>query len=158
MSILALGDHVFKLPTVYTTQIFGVLGGRGFMKATNEFIHRIMTTPYISNLAEVRHIELPELAGAEGTKRLLILASDGLVDVGIWPSKQEAEGQAEKIAQRWVDVAAEASAEGAGAPTRALAVLRDALGGVDEEKVSRMVTVEMNERWVDDTTILVQVI
>jgi pyruvate dehydrogenase phosphatase len=38
----------------------------------------------------------------------------------------------------------------------ALHLLRDALGGSDKEKVSRMLTVEMSDRWMDDTTILVQ--
>jgi pyruvate dehydrogenase phosphatase len=38
----------------------------------------------------------------------------------------------------------------------ALYLLRDALGGEDMEMVSRMITVEMPFRWMDDTTILVQ--
>lgn len=38
----------------------------------------------------------------------------------------------------------------------ALKLLRDALGGTDTERVSRLMTVEMTFRWMDDTTILVQ--
>lgn len=38
----------------------------------------------------------------------------------------------------------------------ALSLLRDALGGNEIERVSRMITVEMSFRWMDDTTILVQ--
>ena len=38
----------------------------------------------------------------------------------------------------------------------ALCLLRHALGGEDTVKVSRMLTVELQERWMDDTTIIVQ--
>ena len=38
----------------------------------------------------------------------------------------------------------------------ALSLLRDVLGGDDTQVVSRNLTVEMEERWMDDTTILIQ--
>lgn len=40
-------------------------------------------------------------------------------------------------------------------PNPALALLRRGLGGESEESVSRMLTVEMEERWMDDTSIVV---
>lgn len=40
-------------------------------------------------------------------------------------------------------------------PNPALALLRRGLGGESEEYVSRMLTVEMEERWMDDTSIVV---
>ena len=40
-------------------------------------------------------------------------------------------------------------------PNPALALLRRGLGGESEEHVSRMLTVEMEERWMDDTSIVV---
>jgi pyruvate dehydrogenase phosphatase len=38
----------------------------------------------------------------------------------------------------------------------ALSLLRDVLGGDNTQMVSRNLTVEMEERWMDDTTILIQ--
>jgi pyruvate dehydrogenase phosphatase len=38
----------------------------------------------------------------------------------------------------------------------ALALLRDALGGNDNRTISQNLTVEMDERWMDDVSILVQ--
>jgi pyruvate dehydrogenase phosphatase len=38
----------------------------------------------------------------------------------------------------------------------ALSLLRAAIGGQDEHKVSRSLTVEMEERWMDDVSISIQ--
>jgi pyruvate dehydrogenase phosphatase len=38
----------------------------------------------------------------------------------------------------------------------ALSLLRAAIGGQDEHKVSRNLTVEMEERWMDDVSISIQ--
>lgn len=43
-------------------------------------------------------------------------------------------------------------------PNAALTLLRDAIGGDDIHMVSRNLTVEMEERWMDDITVLVQMI
>lgn len=37
-----------------------------------------------------------------------------------------------------------------------MALLREAIGGNDVHAVSRNLTVEMEERWMDDTTIIIQ--
>lgn len=56
---------------------------------------------------------------------------------------------------RWVNVVGRA----AGNRTRgnlALSLLRDGLGGDDIRLVSQKLTVEMEEKWMDDVTIIVQ--
>lgn len=60
-----------------------------------------------------------------------------------------------ETAGRWIQIAGQAldldrSSNGA------LSLLRDVLGGDDTQMVSRNLTVEMDERWMDDTTILIQ--
>lgn len=37
-----------------------------------------------------------------------------------------------------------------------LYLLRDAIGGQDAHRLSRNMTVEMEERWMDDVTIVIQ--
>ena len=41
-------------------------------------------------------------------------------------------------------------------PNLALALLREGLGGSDLDKVSSMITLELDSKWVDDVTVLVQ--
>ena len=40
----------------------------------------------------------------------------------------------------------------------ALKLLREALGGEDRDKVSTVLTLDMDEAWIDDTSIVVQTI
>lgn len=81
----------------------------------------------------------------------LILCSDGLTDLYY----DELSGGAEQLPSlgvRWMRCIGNAK------PTDKLSllILRDGLGGTDTERVSRMFSVEMMERWMDDTTVLVQ--
>lgn len=57
----------------------------------------------------------------------------------------------EVLADRWVSIIDSRT----GDENRALRLLRDALGG-DEDNVSRMLMRESMERWIDDITVLVQ--
>ena len=140
----AIGDFMYKLPAVYTERVFlnaenGVPSDR-----VRSSIRRNITPPYISRVAEVQHVEL-----LQGTSSFLLMCSDGLMDL-YEDQRTELDGV---LSKKWVDnVGREYSKKG----NLALGLLREALGGEDEEKVSRMMTVEMSFKWIDDTTILVQ--
>jgi len=57
--------------------------------------------------------------------------------------------------QRWVTVVGR-SIENRMRGNLALALLRDGLGGDDIHLVSQKLTVEMEEKWMDDVTMIVQ--
>ncbi len=89
------------------------------------------------------------LACRRAKSRFLILASDGLqflYDDVIVPDL-------------WTDVVGRTiggvDVVAGGTKNPALSLLRDALGGTDVKQVSSMLTVELEERWMDDTTIVV---
>jgi pyruvate dehydrogenase phosphatase len=105
-----------------------------------------MTPPYLSGIPDVRHVDL---AASNLSEAFLIMCSDGLMDL-YDEDRLDLKGM---LAPRWVQHVA---ARSRGSKNLALDLLRDALGGSDADKVSRMITVEMTFRWMDDTTILVQ--
>ncbi|PPQ99717.1 hypothetical protein CVT24_009700, partial [Panaeolus cyanescens] len=145
----AVGDFAFKLPAVYTTRVFLNLepGYNSLMKSkVNSFIHRNLTPPYMSGVPDVKHMNL-KAGGA--TESFLILCTDGLID--LHDERLELETL---LAQRWVKFLGPKIADKDN--NMALALLREALGGSDAELVSRMITVEMTSRWMDDTTVIVQ--
>ena len=115
-------------------------------------IPRIRTPPYLSSTPDVYHIQLQN-EGPVASPRLLILCSDGLSDLYDGYSFDE-------MAEEWTQVVGkELDAKPgpkAGRANLALALLREAIGGADTQLVSRNLTVEMEERWMDDTTIVVQ--
>lgn len=118
--------------------------GFRFSTKVEEFLSRNVTPPYVSNHADIRHIDLK---GIKGTEVRLIMSSDGLKDL-----YEDTGYDLDCLADVWVDVLAGDAVAG----NKALYLLRDGLGGRDEKRVSRMITVEMGFRWMDDTTILVQ--
>ena len=105
-----------------------------------------MTPPYLSGVPDVRHVDL---ASANASEAFLIMCSDGLMDL----YDDDRLNLEHVLAPRWVGHVAAQSRD---SENLALALLRDALGGTDTDKVSRLMTVEMTFRWMDDTTILVQ--
>jgi len=143
----ALGDFSFKLPAPYVERVFMNQTTPGFAmpEKIRAFIHRILTPPYMTGVPDVKHVNLASL---ESTASFLILNSDGLTDLSDDRLKLE-----EVLAKQWVNsVVMGYSGEN---QNLALKLLREALGGSDADKVSRMITVEMTSRWMDDTTILV---
>jgi pyruvate dehydrogenase phosphatase len=142
----ALGDFSFKLPAPYVERVFlkHTTSEFAMPEKIRAFIHRISTPPYVSGVPDVRHVNLASLGS---TSSFLVMNSDGLTDLSDDRLKLE------MLAQQWV------SAVGKGYPGEnqnlALKLLREGLGGKDEDKVSRMMTVEMSWKWMDDTTILV---
>jgi pyruvate dehydrogenase phosphatase len=111
---------------------------------------RLHTPPYVSNIPDVFNHSLRSPSTSRG---FLILYSDGLTDLydGMGP---------EDIANRLASTIGQVVDSYTGPLGRrsnlSLRLLREALGGDDIFKVSRSLTVEMESRWMDDTTILVQ--
>ncbi|KDQ57569.1 hypothetical protein JAAARDRAFT_130764 [Jaapia argillacea MUCL 33604] len=139
----AIGDHLFKLPSIYTERVFmNAKPGFRISTAIQEFLPRNISPPYLTANADVQHVNLVSI---EGTERFLIMCSDGLVDLYDAPNLDV------ELAERWIRIVSDANGE-----NRALSLLRDSLGGTDEKKVSRMMTVEMDSRWMDDVTLVVQ--
>ncbi|KAI8993784.1 phosphatase 2C-like domain-containing protein [Trametes punicea] len=155
----ALGDAWLKLPAVYADLVFKHLDAEWLSAEVMEpHVSRIRTPPYLSNTPDVYHVRLTtEGAHSSGaiaaSPRVLILCSDGLSDLYDGYSFQD-------MANEWTHVVGRAfdSNSGAGAERAnlALLLLREAIGGSDTQLVSRNLTVEMEERWMDDTTIVVQ--
>ncbi|GLB37218.1 putative protein serine threonine phosphatase 2C [Lyophyllum shimeji] len=141
----AIGDHLFKLPSAYTKRVFlNATPGFSITKKIEDFIGRNITPPYVSNCADVRHAKL----GKEGS--YLVMCSDGLLDL-----YENTGMDIEALADFWIHLLVRREKPWNDS-NLALYLLRDALGGEDVERVSRMITVEMPFRWMDDTTIVVQ--
>ena len=141
----ALGDHAFKFAKPYTTRVF-LNSGREFpiQSDITQWIQLNRTPPYLSNVPDVRHVDLLALDGAQA--KLLILCSDGLLD--LYQGRRNM-----SRAKTWLEVAG--GARRRREENLALRLLRDGLGGHNLHRASEMITVEMTSRWMDDTTILV---
>ncbi|KAF8161005.1 phosphatase 2C-like domain-containing protein [Crassisporium funariophilum] len=141
----AVGDFSFKLPAVYTERVF-LNSSPGFVapEKVRSFIGRNITPPYMSAIPDVQHVEL-----APQGESFLIMCTDGMMDL----DEVERLKVHEVLSKRWVQLIGAQYGEKS---NLALSLLRDGLGGKNEDKVSRMITVEMFFRWMDDTTITVQ--
>ncbi|KAI5120304.1 hypothetical protein M0805_005808 [Coniferiporia weirii] len=147
----ALGDHLFKLPVIYTERVFmNAAAGFKISSPLKDILPRIKTTPYVSATPDVNHILLKEAfptsranASRDEQRRFLIMCSDGLVDLSDHTTEPE----------RWARVVG--GALSSNSSNAASALLRYAFGGDDAVSVSRLLTVEMCDRWIDDTTIIV---
>lgn len=144
---IAFGDYYYKLPKIYTYKVFLNSAQLFKLQAKVEtVIGRSITPPYLSAVPDVKHVDLASLNIDDA---FLILCSDGLINLS-----DDRLFLKEKLAPYWVNTVA--SAQELDSDNLALALLREGLGGDDMEKVSRHLTVEMESRWVDDTTILIQ--
>ena len=147
----AIGDTWLKLPSVYTRRAFGEHMSDWMAPViVEQYAARIVTPPYVSGAPDVYHCVLG------GGEAFLILCSDGLLDLydHVDPTLSESE-----LAQRWSDIVGHALGDRRGkGPQRNLAfdLLRDAIGGKDFDLASRNLTLEMDEKWMDDVTVLVQ--
>jgi pyruvate dehydrogenase phosphatase len=169
----AIGDHPFKQPPEFTRRIlYNLEPTYADIAPWEAFLLRNLTPPYISNEAEVIHRRLgsapvngttngvccsgaaSQLDGDWKGRHFLVLCTDGLADLydGIGVSQRDA-------AQAYVDSVVAALGRSRGSENLAKQVLWDALGGEDDsEAVSRMMTVESDEVWMDDTTVVVQLL
>jgi pyruvate dehydrogenase phosphatase len=170
---IALGDFVFKLPAFYSERVFAQKkpGWNDRVSAKMKLCNaRNITPPYLNNEADVRHLEIPNAKEATSPRPFLILCSDGLID------QYDHFAHIPTLAQTWVDVVANSAEAGGECPSlivglfssqprclrlqldlnKALVLLKHALGGEDEDKVSQRLTVEFTrEKWMDDTTVVV---
>ncbi|KAI0645389.1 protein serine/threonine phosphatase 2C [Trametes meyenii] len=150
----AIGDAWLKLPAIYAELVFKHLEADWLNAEIMEpHVPRIRTPPYLSNKPDIYHVPLQNTNVAAPPSRLLILCSDGLSDLYDGYSFQE-------MAEEWIQVVGKAheaqTGPAGGRVNLALSLLREAIGGSDTQLVSRNLTVEMEERWMDDTTIVVQ--
>lgn len=168
-----------KLPAICSRRVFmrtSEFWTRGIL---DEHIARIKTPPYVSNVPQVFHHKLRRSARRAGHQRhtshsasgqgeedvAILLCSDGLVDL-----YEDQDLEEEYYLKRWAAMIGEvvnnssppSSSISRSAPERngtrrntAVHLLRDAIGGDDLSRASANLTVEMEERWMDDTTILV---
>ena len=131
--------------------------------ALPRYLARLQTPPYVSCTPEVYHRRLRRRGvdgGSAPWDAFLMTCSDGVLDL----AKPEPVSLSQSLVDHWASVVGRAmlapasggrDAGGAGA-NLALALLRDCIGGDDVWLVSRNLTVEMEERWMDDITIIVQ--
>lgn len=115
---------------------------------------RNRTPPYITAQPEVTHRRLDQ--ASTGGPRFLVLSSDGFADLCT------GEGQ-QRILASWAEtmvgnpfMTAGDAGEKEKPENMALRLLRRALGGDDRYSVSRVLTLDMDVAWIDDTAIVVQ--
>ncbi|KAL0956064.1 hypothetical protein HGRIS_002233 [Hohenbuehelia grisea] len=141
-----IGDTWLKIPAAYTREVFSKISQKWIPpESLVAHAEHILTPPYVSNTPEVLHRPLSNAPGCS----LLILCSDGLVDL------YDTNIPHANLPSHWAGIVGQTFTTGP--DNLAASLLRDALGGDDLDKVSQVLTVEMDEdRWIDDTTIIVQ--
>jgi pyruvate dehydrogenase phosphatase len=154
-----IGDAWLKLPGIYTEKVFANveaswLHGHSLIN----YVPRIKTPPYLSVKPDVYRRKVQRgPKGGPVVDAFLITCSDGLVDL----AADTAPSSIGTLADRWVQVVGRAidnerSGRGDRRTNLSLKLLREAIGGDDIHLSSRNLTVEMEEKWTDDTTIIVQ--
>jgi pyruvate dehydrogenase phosphatase len=117
-----------------------------------EYASRILTPPYVSDLPEVFHHSFD----VSKQEIILIMSSDGLPDLY---DSRDVQMSDQEMADRWVRVIGRRMRSTKDVDLQsnlALRLLRDAVGGNNIELVSQNLTLEMEDKWMDDVTILVQ--
>ncbi|EEB96283.1 hypothetical protein MPER_04606 [Moniliophthora perniciosa FA553] len=164
----AIGDHLFKLPSIYTSRVFrnayhGLRPGSEAM--VDKLLERSLTPPYLSNIPDITHLTLKK---DDISKACLILCSDGLMD--LYDENPQEDNSLKTldlnaVVNEWVQLVGEESASivddkvaGDVNANLALRLVYRGLGGGgrDLEKLSRFLTVQMDEKWMDDTTVIVE--
>ncbi|VDC01683.1 unnamed protein product [Peniophora sp. CBMAI 1063] len=145
----SLGDTWLKLDRVYSQRALLSFRSEWNVDKPETFISRLHSPPYVSSTPDVRHIRLPRPASGSQARHALLLCSDGLPD--LYNARFDTRGE---MVAHWVQAIGDAL--DARSNNAALVLLRDALGGEDLRSVASYLTVEMDERWMDDVTILVQ--
>ncbi|KAF7376025.1 PPM-type phosphatase domain-containing protein [Mycena sanguinolenta] len=142
----AIGDIWLKIPSLYTSRVFVNFDQDWISQGTlKHCTSRISTPPYVSNVPDIYHRDLPSRPW------FLILCSDGL------PSAESYSGMDVATTTRvWTELVGHTLDSQSPAVNTALSLLRAAIGGQDEHKLSRNLTVEMEERWMDDVSISIQ--
>jgi len=144
-----IGDIPFKQPPEFTRRIlYNIFPGyRSATSAWEEFLVRNISAPYISSEPDVVHRKL----SSPTNNGYLIMCSDGLAD--LYSSHHLSE---EQMIEDWARVITRADSGREDDENLAIRLLRHAIGGDDVKSVSRVMTLDMDSPWIDDTTILVQ--
>jgi pyruvate dehydrogenase phosphatase len=139
----------FKLPPIYTERVLA-LATPPFHEHYNigELTSRNSTPPYLSNRAEVKHVDLATVG--PNSMPLLILCSDGLCDLY---KRRSPISNLPKDVQLWLTTSSPIECRG----NLAFELLWDALkgdGGVQTATAIKIVR-GMPGRRIDDTTVVV---
>ncbi|KAJ7497155.1 phosphatase 2C-like domain-containing protein [Mycena latifolia] len=142
----AIGDIWLKIPSMYTSRVFSNFDQEWISQGTlKQCASRILTPPYVSTSPDVYHRDLPNRPW------FLILCSDGL------PSTETYDGMdTSTMTRMWTEFVGQILDSQSPTTNTALSLLRTAIGGQDEAAVSRSLTVEMDERYIDDVSISIQ--
>ena len=148
------------MPRAYTEHVFAYLDVPSIKPdAFVGSVPRLQTPPYASNTPDVFHRQIRRRTGAQSTRwdAFLITCSDGMLDL----AHVEPVRLSQPLITHWVEVVGHALRTNHSRNSRekenlALPLLRDVIGGSDTNLLSRNLTVEMDERWMDDVTIIVQ--
>ena len=149
MRVPALGDTWLKIPSIFSERVLLDFRREWNVQRPETYISRIKNPPYVSNVPDVHHIPLSKGSSGQYRECFLLLSSDGLADLYDGRTRTD-------IIQRWVTVIGQAIENRKRGGNLALSLLRDGLGGDDIRLVSQKLTVEMEEKWMDDITIIVQ--
>lgn len=168
---VGLGDTPFKQPPEFTRRIlYNLLPGFHDTSPWEEFLVRNRTPPYISAEPEIIHHLLDETSPSIHP-RFLILCSDGFSDLCSGEGQQSVitDWAKSMVTNKVMMMAASPpslsplssspmspTAAGTESSNMALRLLRRALGGDDRSSVSRVLTLEMEGAWIDDTSVIVQ--
>ncbi|KII89392.1 hypothetical protein PLICRDRAFT_91766 [Plicaturopsis crispa FD-325 SS-3] len=154
-----IGDVPFKQPPEFTRRIlYNLYPGFHDTSPWEEFLVRNRTPPYISAQPEVTHhaLSLPastprrQFSPQTRPARFLILTSDGFSDLC-----HGGAGEREVIGA-WARSMVGRRSLSEKSDNMALRLLWHALGGEDSSSVSRVLTLDMDGPWIDDTAIVVQ--
>ena len=137
----------FKLPPIYTERVLA-LAAPPFCEHYNisELISRNSTPPYLSNQAEVRHVDLATVG--PDSMPILILCSDGLR--GLY-KKRSPISNLPKDVQLWLTTSSPIECKS----NLALELLWDALDGDGGVQTATKIVRGMPGRRIDDTTVVV---
>ncbi|PFH53553.1 hypothetical protein AMATHDRAFT_137417 [Amanita thiersii Skay4041] len=163
-----LGDVPFKQPPVFSRRIlYNLFPGFHDTSPWEEFLVRNLTPPYITAEPEVIHrpldhrpvaISNSEELNEQVLPHFLILASDGFTDLC------GSQGEQVKLIKEWAsNTCLESLSRGdegvnnhdRASNNMAMRLLRRVLGE-DCLSVSRVLTLDMETAWIDDTTAVVQ--
>ena len=144
----ALGDTWLKLPSIFSQRVLLNFRREWNVERPETYVARVKSPPYVSSVPDVHHIPLPRAFPGQQRDFFLISCSDGLADLYDGLTRQD-------MIHRWVTVVGR-TIENRTRGNLALLLLRDGLGGHDVSLVSQKLTVEMEEKWMDDVTIIVQ--
>ncbi|KAL5527112.1 hypothetical protein ACEPAG_5903 [Sanghuangporus baumii] len=158
-----IGDQPFKQPAAFTSRIlFNLDAGKENVDSSRaawaQLIDRIRTPPYLSADPDVAHFRLNRGSNAFAgvPNQFLVLCTDGLPDLleTIPPQGHP---------QYYVDAVIPPGTRNEQASFHlddniALRILKKALGGEDNNAVSQMISLQSDQPWLDDVTIIVQIL